>query len=55
MTIYDALTLKLGRTPTNAEIKVEINRIGEEVLIDLATKGKLPHQRRRSRKRASSS
>lgn len=47
MTIYEALAAKLGREPTGAELKAEIARIKEEVLIDLAGKGKLQHQRRR--------
>ena len=47
MTIYEALKIKLGREPTNAEIKADMDRISEEGLIERATAGKLPHQRRR--------
>ncbi len=47
MTIYAALKTKLNREPTNAELKAEIARIKESALIDVATKGKLAHQRRR--------
>ena len=45
-TIYEALALKLGRIPTNAEIKADVERIKTEVLIELASKGKLRFQRR---------
>lgn len=44
-TIYQALYDKLGRIPTNAEIKADIERIKTDALISLATKGKLAHQR----------
>jgi hypothetical protein len=47
MTIYDALAKRLGREPTSAEVKAEVQRIKEEGLVEAATKGKLPHQRRR--------
>ncbi len=47
MTIYEALRAKLGREPTNAEIKADMERIAEEGLIERATAGKLPRQRRR--------
>ena len=47
MTIYEALKAKLGREPTAAEIKADIERIGEESLVERATKGKLRHQRKR--------
>ena len=30
MTIYEALMRKLGRTPTNAEVKAEVQRIIRE-------------------------
>jgi len=46
MTIYEALKAKLGREPTNAEIKQDVQRILDEALIDAATKGKLRHQRK---------
>ena len=49
MTIYEALKAKLGREPTNAELKADVKRIGEEALIGMATNGKLPHQRKRRR------
>ena len=45
-TIYEALALKLGRTPTNAELKADVERIKTEALIELASKGKLSFQRR---------
>ena len=45
-TIYEALALKLGRAPTNAELKADVERIKTEALIKLASKGKLPFQRR---------
>ena len=44
--IYVALALKLGRAPTNAELKADVERIKTEALIELASKGKLPFQRR---------
>ena len=44
-TIYEALEAKLGgRTPTNAELKAEVERIKTEALVDLASKGKLAFQ-----------
>ncbi len=46
-TIYEALCAKLGREPTNAEIKADIARIFSEGRVELAMKGKLPHQRKR--------
>lgn len=45
-TIYQALVSKLGRTPTNAEVKADVERIKREALVELANKGKLPHQRK---------
>ena len=45
MTIYQSLANKLGRTPTSAELKAEIQRIKDEALVDLAGKGKLSFQR----------
>ena len=47
-TIYEALMHKLGRTPTNAELKAEVARIKREAYEEVATKGKLPHQRKRN-------
>lgn len=40
-TIYEALVAKLGRTPTNAELKADVERIKREAIQDLAPKGKL--------------
>jgi len=45
-TIYQALAEKLGRTPTNTELKADVERIKQEALVDLASKGKLEFQRR---------
>lgn len=47
-TIWNVLARKLGREPTNAEAKGEVLRIFEEVLVERAEAGKLPHQRERS-------
>ena len=46
-TIYEALREKLGREPTRAELKAEVRRIGDEALVQLASAGKLRHQRKR--------
>lgn len=46
-TIYAALTLKLGRIPTNEELKADVQRIKQDALVEVASKGKLPFQRRR--------
>lgn len=46
-TIYDALVAKLGRRPTNAEIKADVRRILAEALVDRASTGTLSHQRRK--------
>jgi len=46
-TIYQALADKLGRTPTNAELKADVERIKIEALVELAGKGKLKFQRRK--------
>ena len=46
-TIYNVMARKLGREPTDAEIRSELKRIGESVLVDMASRGTLPHQRRR--------
>lgn len=45
-TIYEALFIKLGRLPTNIEIKADVDRIKEEAYVMVASKGKLSHQRR---------
>lgn len=47
-TIWNVLARKLGREPTNAEAITELNRIRDEAMVDMATAGKLPHQRGRS-------
>ena len=47
MTIYEALKAKLGREPTNAELRAEVQRIKEAVFVEAAGRGKLPHQRRK--------
>lgn len=46
-TVWNKLAQKLGRQPTNAEAKAELDRIFTEVMVELANKGKLPHQRKR--------
>lgn len=51
MTIYQALQAKLGREPTNAELKAEIREIMEETLVEMATAGKLPWQHKRQSRR----
>lgn len=45
-TIYEALATKLGRRPTNEELKADVSRIKREAVSELATHGKLPHQKR---------
>ncbi len=47
LTIYDALRQKLGREPTNAEVRDDVDRIKREAYVEVASRGKLPHQRRR--------
>lgn len=44
-TIYEALAEKLGRVPTNAELKAEVERIKTDAVVELASKGKLRFQR----------
>lgn len=46
-TIYAALATKLGRTPTNEELKADVKRIMTEALVTSATNGKLSFQRKR--------
>lgn len=46
-TIYAVLKDKLGREPTNAELKAEVQRIKEEALVETAGAGKLAHQKGR--------
>ena len=45
-TIYEALREKLGREPTNAEIKADVERIKAAALVETAERGRLPHQRK---------
>lgn len=44
-TIYEALFAKLGREPTNAELKADVQRILTEGTIERAERGQLRHQR----------
>lgn len=44
-TIYQALWIKLGREPTNMELKADVERIKREAIEELARAGKLRHQR----------
>lgn len=44
-TIYVALAAKLGRTPTNSELRAEVERIKREAVAELAAAGRLPWQR----------
>lgn len=46
-TIYESLELKLGRIPTNEELKADVKRIMQEALVESASKGKLGFQRKR--------
>ena len=46
-TIYAVLKRKLGREPTHAELVADVRRILTAVSVELATQGKLPHQRGR--------
>lgn len=48
-TIYEALAAKLGRPPTHAELKADVERIKTEALVGLAAQGRMRHQRRRGR------
>ena len=45
-TIYDALKARLGREPTPAELKADVQRILEEGTRERAERGKLQHQRK---------
>ncbi len=45
-TIYEVLRAKLQREPTHVELCAEVRRILAEGLIELATAGKLTHQRK---------
>jgi hypothetical protein len=44
-TIYNVLARKLGRAPTNEEVKAHIRRNFDEVSVDMAGKGTLRFQR----------
>lgn len=44
-TIWNKLAAKLGREPTHAEACAEVRRIKQGATTDLATQGKLRHQR----------
>jgi hypothetical protein len=46
MTIYEALTRKLGREPSNAELKADVKRILQDALIERAEASMLSHQKR---------
>lgn len=45
-TIYEALSEKLNRNPTPAELKAEVSRIKAEGYAQAAAQGKLRHQQR---------
>lgn len=45
-TIYEVLKSKLEREPTHRELCNEVKRILAENTVELASKGKLKHQRR---------
>ena len=45
-TIYEALAAKLGREPSNAELKADVQRILTDGLIEMTGQGKLKHQRK---------
>ena len=44
-TIYEALRAKLGREPTRAELRADVERIKAAGLALAAQRGQLPHQR----------
>lgn len=46
-TIYEALKARLGREPSNAELKEDFRRILREGMVEQAERGKLRHQRGR--------
>jgi hypothetical protein len=46
-TIYQALATKLGRIPSNPELKAEVERIKQDALVKTASAGKLNYQRRK--------
>lgn len=45
-TIWNRLAARLGRQPTNDEVRTEVRRIMSEATVDLADAGKLPFQRK---------
>jgi len=47
-TIYEALRDRLGREPTNAELKADVQRIFDDGLVKQAEAGKLKHQKGKS-------
>lgn len=47
-TIYAVLKRKLGREPTNAELRDDVQRILTDVMVERAGKGRLPWQRKGS-------
>lgn len=49
--IYSVLAAKLGRAPTDSELRADVQRIRDSVLVDMAAAGKLQHQRKPSRRR----
>jgi hypothetical protein len=53
-TIYEALKARLGREPSNAELKADVQRILQEAsdvaLVAAAEAGRLPHQRKGKRR-----
>jgi hypothetical protein len=46
-TIHNRLKARLGREPTNAELRDEVRRILSESTCERAEQGKMRHQRRR--------
>lgn len=49
MTIYEALRQKLGREPSNAELRDDVRRILDDGMIERAEAGKLSWQRKGGR------
>ena len=47
-TIYEALRAKLGREPSNAELRADVHRILADGTRELAEAGKLRYQRKLS-------
>ncbi len=43
-TIYEALATKLGRLPTNEELRADVQRIKRDAVVGLASNGRLPFQ-----------